>query len=254
VNPGQRRVALVTAGSGGIGKGLATALAGEGFSIAFTYRTGGTLPDATLEAIRMQGGGDALAVEADFARRGAGVEAVGRVEEALGRVDVLVHAAGPMLVRRFERSTLDDYDAMLQTNLTSAVECAQAVLPGMRSRLFGRIVFFAMNGSHVTWPARGLAFYGAAKAGLVAFARTLALEEAFAGITVNVVEIGDIRDKEIGRAGARAVPASNPTGHAGSWEDVAYAVRFLVSDDAGFINGVTLGVNGGNVQAHERRT
>ena len=77
-----------------------------------------------------------------------------------------------------------------------------------------------------------MSLYGAAKAGVVAFARSLALEEAARGITSNVVEPGDIRNKDVDRAGARAIAAENPTGHAGSWEDVAYAVRFLVSDEA----------------------
>jgi 3-oxoacyl-[acyl-carrier protein] reductase len=86
---------------------------------------------------------------------------------------------------------------------------------------------------------------------VVAFARALSLEEAGRGITVNVVEPGDIRDKYVNRAGALRIAANNPTGHAGSWEDVAYAVRFLVSDEAGFINGMTIAVNGGLLEPHE---
>ena len=89
-----------------------------------------------------------------------------------------------------------------------------------------------MNGSHVTQPARLMSLYGAAKAGVVTFARTLALEEARHGITVNVIEPGDIRQKSQTRANERArSPAGNPTGHAGSWEDVADAVRFVVRDE-----------------------
>ena len=154
-------------------------------------------------------------------------------------------------MKRFAKSTLADYAAMLDGNLRSAVEGSFAVLPGMRERGFGRLVFFGMNGSHATLPARSMSLYGAAKAAVVAFARVLALEEASRGITVNVIEPGDIRDKKVDRAGASLIPANNPTGHAGSWQDVAYAVRFLVSDDASFINGMTLGVNGGLVEPHE---
>jgi 3-oxoacyl-[acyl-carrier protein] reductase len=108
-----------------------------------------------------------------------------------------------------------------------------------------------MNGSHVTQPARSMALYGAAKAGVVTFARTLALEEAANGITVNVIEPGDIRDKTARRAQARTIAAANPTGHAGSWEDIADTVRFVVRDDADFLNGMVLGVNGGLVDPHE---
>jgi 3-oxoacyl-[acyl-carrier protein] reductase len=121
----------------------------------------------------------------------------------------------------------------------------------MRERRFGRLVFFGMNGSHVTQPARGMALYGAAKAGVVTFARTLALEEAAHGISVNVIEPGDIRDKDADRAAARAIPANNPTGHGGSWEDVADAVRFAIADENGFLNGMVLGVNGGLTEPHE---
>ena len=96
-----------------------------------------------------------------------------------------------------------------------------------------------------------MSFYGAAKAAVVAFARTLALEEAARGITVNVIEPGDFRDKDIERARAATVAARNPTGHAGSWEDVAYAARFLASEEAGFVNGATLGIHGGLVEPHE---
>jgi len=140
---------------------------------------------------------------------------------------------------------------MLDANLRSAVEAAFAVLPSMRERRFGRLVFFGMSGSHDTLPARGLSFYAAAKAAVVSFTRTLALEEAKYGITVNAIEPGDIRDKGIDRAAAREVAAKNPTGHAGSWEDVAYAVRFLISDEAGFINGAVIPVSGGLRQPHE---
>ena len=141
---------------------------------------------------------------------------------------------------------------MIDGNLTSAVIAATAVLPAMRRNHFGRLVFFAMNGAHNTMPVRGLSFHVAAKSGLVAFARTLSLEEAGNGITVNVIEPGDIRDKYRDRAQARQTPARNPVGRAGSWQDVADAVRFLVSDDADFINGAVLGVNGGLVEPYER--
>jgi 3-oxoacyl-[acyl-carrier protein] reductase len=250
VEPSSVRVALVTGGSSGLGKGVATALATAGYRTAFTYRAGGTGPDAALGAIRARGA-DAFPVQADFAQPGAGTQAVARALDHFGRLDVLVHAAGPIVVQRFERSTREDLDRMLETNLGSAADCAFAALPGMRARGFGRLVFFGMNGSHVTQPARGMSLYGAAKAGVVTLARTLALEEARYGITVNVIEPGDIRDKEADREAARLVPATNPTGHAGSWEDIAYAVRFLIADDAGFINGATIGVNGGLVESHE---
>jgi 3-oxoacyl-[acyl-carrier protein] reductase len=244
------RLALVTGAAAGLAKGIALRLAQRGDRIAFTYRPGGTPPDATLAAVRPHDP-DVLALAADFARFETAAETVRTVEAARGPIDLLVHAVGPIVVKRFRRSTVADYRAMVDANLGSAVALAFAVLPCMRERRYGRIVFFGMNGSSVTQPSRGLSLYGAAKSGVVAFARALALEEAASGISVNVVEPGDIREKEADRAAARGIPANNPTGHAGSWEDVAAAVLFATAEENGFLNGMVLGVNGGLTGPHE---
>jgi 3-oxoacyl-[acyl-carrier protein] reductase len=192
-----------------------------------------------------------LAVANDLGSFAAGEELVAAVEAQRGPIDVVVHAVGPIVVRSFAASSADDYRAMIEGNLGSAVALAAAVLPGMRARGFGRLVFFGMNGVHATQPARLMSLYGAAKAAVVTFARTLALEEARNGITVNVIEPGDIRDKTATREQARLIAADNPTGHAGSWEDVAAAVLFAIGDQSGFLNGMVLGVNGGLVEPHE---
>jgi len=238
------RLALVTGAAAGLAKGIALRLAERGDRVAITYRPGGTSPEAALAQLRPHDA-DVFAVAADLAQFAAAAEAVRAVEAARGPVDVLVHGVGPFLIRRFARCTPDDYRRMVDGNLASAVATAFAVLPGMRERGYGRLVFFGMEGSSATRPFRGLALYGAAKAGVVAFARTLALEEAPRGITVNVVEPGDIRDKEADRAAARELAAKNPTKHAGSWEDIAAAVLFATAEENGFLNGMVLGVNGG---------
>jgi len=248
--PPKSRAVLVTGAARGLARGIVADLAGAGYRVGFTFRPGGTPPDETLAAVQRRGA-EAFAFACDHAVEGATADAVRVVEDEFGGLDILVHAVGPMLIRRFARSSLDDYRAMFDTNVRSAVEAALAALPPMRERAFGRLVFFGMNGSHATLPARGLSLYASAKAALVSFARTLSLEEAKHGVTVNVVEPGDIRDKEVDRSTARALAAKNPTGHAGSWEDVAYAVRFLVSDEASFINGSAIPVTGGLREPHE---
>ena len=244
------RAVLITGAAAGLAQGIALAFASAGERVAFTYRPGGTPPDATLALLR-SGGSEAVAIPADFDQPDAAAQAVDAAEAAVGPLEVLVHGVGPMVLKRFARCTPADYRAMIEGNLGSAVGLAFAVLPGMRARRYGRLVFFGMNGSSATRPARGLALYGAAKAGLVTFVRALALEEGANGITVNVVEPGDIRDKTASRNAAQTIAAKNPTGHAGSWEDVADAVRFLTAHDHGFFNGVVLGVNGGLVEPHE---
>ena len=170
-----------------------------------------------------------------------------------GPFDVLVHGVGPMTIKRFARSTLDDYREMFDGNVRSAVLAAGAVLPGMRERRYGRILVFGMNGSSVTRPVRGFSLHLAAKSALVAFARTLALEEAAAGITVNVIEPGDIRDKNVTRAQARKKTASNPRERPGSWEDVADAALFLTSPENDFITGAVLGITGGMLGVSDPR-
>ncbi len=244
------RVALVTGAASGLGAGIAQSLAVAGYRIAFTYRDGGTSPAATLAAVSAYDA-DVLAIANDLASFAAATELVTAIEAQRGPLDVVVHAVGPIVVKSFEKSSEAEYRAMIDGNLGSAVALAAAALPGMRKRGFGRLVFFGMNGSHVTQPAKLMALYGAAKAGVVTFARTLALEEAKYGIAVNVIEPGDIRNKTATRAEARTIEAGNPTGHAGSWEDIADAVRFAVRDEGGFFNGQVLGVNGGLVDPHE---
>lgn len=244
------RLALITGAAGGLAAGIARALAAAGYRIAFTYRPDGTPPDATHAAVAAYDP-DVLAVPNTLAGFADARALVAAVESARGPVDAAVHAVGPIVVRAFARCDEADYRAMVDGNLGSAAALAAAVLPGMRERRFGRLVFFGMNGSHVTQPARRMALYGAAKAGVVAFARTLALEEARFGITANVIEPGDIRDKGASREAARSISAENPTGHAGSWEDVAEAVRFAIGEQAGYLNGMVLGVNGGLVEPHE---
>ncbi len=244
------RVALVTGAASGLAQGICVALARAGYRIAFTFRSGGTPPDATLALVEPFDAG-VQAVERDVTTAAGALAAVEDVQRSRGPVEVLVHALGPIVVLPFARSAFDDYTRMIGGNLGSAVALAFATLPGMRARGFGRLVFFGMNGSHVTQPAPSMSLYGAAKAAVVTFARTLALEEARHGITVNVIEPGDIRDKTADRATVRTRPANNPTGHPGSWQDVAAAVEFAIADDAAYFNGMVLGVNGGRIEPHE---
>ncbi len=241
---------LITGAGAGLAQRVAQALAQDGHDVAFTFRPGGTPPDATLELIRIAGRkGAAFPVEF-LGDEGAVAAAFG--EAVREPVDALVHAVGPMVVKRFERSSETDYREMIDGNLRSAVIAARAVLPGMRERGFGRLIFFGMNGSSVTRPARGLSLHLAAKAGVVAFARTLSLEEAKHAITVNVIEPGDIRQKSITREEALGLQAQNPRGRPGTADDVAGAVRFFLDPKNDFINGAVLAVSGGLTEPYER--
>lgn len=245
------RRALVTGAARGLAAGVAASLPEDGFAhVATTYRS--TSPDATLAAIE-SGGAAASATRIDFLDGESTVaSALERAVREHGPFDTLIHGVGPLIVKRFERLTLDDYREMFDGNVRSAVLAARAVLPAMRSAGFGRIVFFAMLGSSETRPFRGFTLYQAAKSALVAFARCLAIEEARHGVTVNVVAPGYIRDKSLARAHALERSAVNPRGRPGSSDDVADAVRFLIAPERDFITGAVLDVTGGLTQADER--
>ena len=172
---------------------------------------------------------------------------------AFGPFDTLVHGVGPLVAKRFSAATLEDYRSSFDGNVRSAVLAARATLPAMRAAGFGRIVFFAAHGAANNRSFRGLSFYQAAKSALIVFARTLAIEEASNGITVNLVAPGDISDKRVGRAEARKRPALNPRGRAGSYEDVSDAVRFLVAEERDFITGTVIEVTGGLQTSAERK-
>lgn len=241
---------LITGAAAGLAQRIALALAQDGHDVVFTFRPGGTPPEATLKLLR-GAGAEAQAYPVEFLGEEAAVAAA-MAEAVRTPVDALVHAVGPMVIKRFERSTEADYREMIDGNLRSAVIAAQAVLPAMRERRFGRLVFFGMNGSSVTRPARGLSLHLAAKAGVTAFARTLSLEEAKHAITVNVIEPGDIRQKSISREEALGMQAQNPRGRPGTGDDVAGAVRFFLDPENDFINGAVLAVSGGLIEPYER--
>ena len=243
------RLALVTGGAGGLGRGITFGLARAGFQIAFTYRPGGTPPDETLALVRAHDPG-VVAIPSDSLREPEAARVV-RIAAERAPIDVLVHVVGPIVVGSFARSSPDDYRAMVDGNIGTAVWMARAVLPSMRERRFGRLIYFGMNGSSVTMPSPVQSLYAASKAAVTSFARTLSVEEAKHGITVNVIEPGDIRDKYAGRDEASKNPGKNPAGRKGSWEDISHAVVFFASEEASFVNGQVLAVTGGLMEPYE---
>ena len=239
------RVALVTGSAAGIMRGVCVSLARRGYAIAANYRPDRGHADETLAAVRAVHG-KAEAFGADVAAPEGAADLVSAAFTNFGRIDVLVCGAGPMLVKDAIDTSLDEYAAMIDGNLGSAFYTIKAVLPIMRTQRYGRVIAFGMAGSESTQGFRHLSAYVAAKAGLTALVKTLALEEGPYGITCNVLCPGDIRDKDadrqtaIGRREYR-----NPTMRPGSWEDVGDAVAYLASDEASFVNGAVLTVSGG---------
>jgi 3-oxoacyl-[acyl-carrier protein] reductase len=235
------KAALVTGATGGIGAATARALHARGARVALTGRRA-----AELDALAAELDGRALAVPADLADPAAPAALVERVESGFGALDILVNNAGltrDMLALRMGDA---DWAAVLEVDLTAPFRLARAALRGMMKRRHGRIVSIASIVG-VTGNA-GQANYAAAKAGLIGMSKSLAQEVATRGITVNVVAPGFVRTAmtdALGDAQRAKLLERIPSGRMGAPEDIAAAVAFLSSAEAGWITGQTLHVNGG---------
>ena len=238
------RRAAVAASSGGLGLAAAQALAAEGARVALCGRNGAKL-DAAVRTIT-DVGGDAIAVPADVSTAAGGATFVEDAIAALGGVDILVPNAGGPPPGGFGSTAIDQYGPALEQNLLSTVAMCAAAVPAMREQGWGRVV--AITSVSVRQPIDGLILSNTARAGATGFLKTLALEIARDGVTVNSVQPGS-HDTERLRsihggdltAAARAVP----TGTVGRAEDFGRVVAFLCSEHARFVTGAAVPVAGG---------
>ncbi|MDB5409222.1 MAG: beta-ketoacyl-ACP reductase [Rhodospirillales bacterium] len=234
------RVAVVTGGTRGIGRAICEGLAKAGYKVAANY--GGN--DAVAEAFSRETGIRSYCF--DVGNFAAVEDGIRRITADLGPVEILVNNAGITRDGTLQRMNFEQWNAVIQTNLSSCFNMCRAVIDGMRERNFGRIVNIgSINGQAGQY---GQVNYAAAKSGIHGFTKALAQEGAGKGITVNAIAPGYI-DTEM----VRAVPpnvlekivARIPVGRLGHAEEIARGVLFLVADDAGFVTGSTLSINGG---------
>jgi acetoacetyl-CoA reductase len=239
------RVALVTGGTRGIGAAIALALKTAGYRIAANYAGN---DDAAAKFKAKHGIPVFIWDVSSFDACAAGVK---QVEAELGPVEVLVNNAGITRDGMFHKMTLDQWNAVINTNLNSLFNMCRPVIEGMRERNFGRIVnISSINGQK---GQMGQSNYSAAKAGEIGFTKALAQENARKGVTVNAICPGYI-GTEMVRAVPKDVLEKNilpqiPVGRLGEPEEIARSVLFLAADEAGFITGSTLTVNGGQYLA-----
>jgi len=235
------QTALVTGGSGGIGGAIARALHRQGATVAVAGRR-----TAALAALVAELGERAHALTADLADPEASDRLVREAEAAMGQIDILVNNAGITRDALALRLREEDWQAVIEVNLTAAFRLARAALRGMIRRRHGRVI--AITSVVAITGNAGQANYAAAKAGLIGMAKSLAAETATRGITVNCIAPGLITtamtDKLTEEQRAR-IATTIPMGRFGNVEDVAAAAVYLASAEAGYITGQTLHVNGG---------
>lgn len=237
------RVAIVTGASRGIGRAVALRLGAAGASVVAAAR--GDHADGVAAEIRATGG-TALPLSVDVTEADQVTDMVRATLDQFGRVDVLVNNAGIVRDQLAMRMSTSDWDTVIATNLTAVFTCSRAVLRPMLKQRGGRIISV---GSVVGQMGNaGQANYAATKAGMVGFSKALAREVASRGITVNVVAPGLIdtdMTADLGESARAAMVTQIPLGRLGSPDDVAGAIGFLASDEAAYITGHVLSVNGG---------
>jgi 2-hydroxycyclohexanecarboxyl-CoA dehydrogenase len=244
------RVAVVTGGASGMGEAICHELGGRGHSIAVLDLDGAAAQRVCGE-LRAEGV-TALAVAADVSDRPAVEEAFAKVRSELGPVHILVTSAGMVDFAPFTEISTQAWERLIAVNLTGTFHCCQVAVPDMVDARWGRIVMISSSSAQRGSP--GMAHYAASKGALLSLTRSLAREYGTVGITVNNIPPSGIETPMQHQSQAEGhLPANEqmaagiPLGHLGTGDDIAAAVGFLCSDQAGFITGQTLGVNGGSV-------
>ena len=239
------RVALITGGSRGIGRGIALRLARDGVKVAINYRTNADAADYVVNAVT-EAGGEAMSVCADVSQSAAVDDMVKRVLDTLGGVDILVNNAGIIHDSLLMRMTEEVWDDVVNTNLKGAYNCTKASLRHMVRQRWGRIISVVSVVGLEGNP--GQSNYAASKAGIIAFSRSIAKEVASRNITVNAVAPGYISTEivaDLSPEFKELIMSRIPQNRFGAVEDVANMVGYLASEEAGYITGEVIRVDGG---------
>jgi 3-oxoacyl-[acyl-carrier protein] reductase len=237
------KIAIITGGSRGIGAAIAKRLAADGANVAITYTKGADAAALVVKEIE-RAGRKALAIQADAADAEAVKAAVDKTVATFGRLDVLVNNAGTAIPKKFEETTLEEMDRMIDINIRGAFVATQAALKHMKGG--GRIIMIGSSvGERMMTP--GLVPYSATKGAVKMFTQGLSREVGHRGITVNNIQPGPIDTELNPAAGEWAAPqkAATALNRYGSVDDVAALVAFVAGPEASFITGANLTVDGG---------
>ena len=241
-----KRVVLVTGGMGGLGETISAKMVDAGYRVAVTYSPGNKTHVEWVAQMKAKGY-DVLAVPCDVADYDSCAQAVAKVQAKLGAIDVLVNNAGITRDMTFKKMDKVNWDAVMRTNLDSLFNMTKQVVDAMAGKGWGRVInVSSVNGSK---GAFGQTNYSAAKAGVHGFTKALALEVAKKGVTVNTISPGYIGTKMV-TAIAKDVLEGKilpniPVGRLGKPEEVAGLIIFLASEEAAFVTGANIAINGG---------
>jgi len=238
------RVALITGGARGIGRAIALSLADEGWKIAVCYRTSQTDGEKTLAEIRKRGS-HGLAIRCDVSKPKPAEGLAKQVEREWGRIDAVINCAGPYHRINLLEETVEGWHAMFDNNLHPVFYLSRAVAPGMKARKWGRIISFSMANADRQVAQPQLTAHYIAKVGVLVLTRSLARLLAPHGITVNAISPGFIDSGSAPEAELEAMAKKIPAGYIGSTQDAVSIVRFLLSDEACYINGANVHLSGG---------
>ncbi len=242
----RKRVALVTGGSRGIGKGIALSLGRLGIVVGLTYAERKNDADKVVAQI-MSEGGTALAIQMQAEDRESVCQTYRTLRDAFGTVNILVNNAAIAQEKPYDTITDDDWDNMMAVNLRGPFICSQEALPDMLAQQWGRIINISSIGGQ--WGGVNQVHYAVSKAGLIGLTRSLAKLYSGRDVTTNAIAPGlvdtemsaDELQTEAGREKVRGIPA----GRIANLSEITSVVSFLIGDDAGYITGQTLNVNGG---------
>ena len=239
------RVALITGAGRGLGKGIALSLAAEGMRLAICYRGNRTAAQQTARQVQGRGA-EALVLQADVTAPTQAARLVAGTVKHFGRLDVLINNVGEFGWGTVVDTSVAEWERLVISNLHSVFYMCKETLPVMREQRWGRIVNLGAVGADRAFGQAKISAYAAAKAAVASFTRSLAIEEARYGITVNMVNPSNVDDQQMTREEADRVHDTRfPVGRPPSAEDVAAAIKFFLSEDAGYTTGQVVTVSGG---------
>jgi 3-oxoacyl-[acyl-carrier protein] reductase len=238
------RVAVITGGARGIGRGIALELGAQGWSVALTYRSSEQGASDTVAAIE-RGGGRARAFRCDVSDPSAGRQMIEEVERTWAHIDALIHGAGPYHRINLMEETPVGWASMFDNNLYPVFYLTQAAIPGMKAKKYGRIITFSMANADQMISQPEVTAHYIAKAGVLILTRTWAKMLAPFGITANAISPGVIDSGSAPAGELAGVVKRIPAGYVGEVTDTVAAARFLLSDEARYVNGTNIHVSGG---------